>query len=53
MRRYEIRWVSLDPTLGREMTKTRPAVIVSLDVLNRTQETVATLRRTLVEMYGT
>ena len=40
MKRYEIRWVSLDPTLGREMTKTRPAVIVSLDVLNRTQETV-------------
>lgn len=40
MKRYEIRWVSLDPTLGREMTKTRPAVIVTLDVLNRTQETV-------------
>lgn len=40
MKRYEIRWVSLDPTRGAEMTKTRPAVIVSLDVLNRQLQTV-------------
>ncbi len=40
MRRYEIRWVSLDPTRGAEMAKTRPAVIVSLDVLNRQLQTV-------------
>lgn len=40
MRRYEIRWVALDPTRGSEMAKTRPAVIVSLDVLNRQLETV-------------
>jgi len=40
MKRYEIRWTSLDPTVGAEMAKTRPAVIVSLDVLNRNLETV-------------
>jgi mRNA interferase MazF len=40
MKRYEIRWVALDPTRGAEMAKTRPAVIVSLDVLNRVLPTV-------------
>ena len=35
MKRYEIRWTALDPTRGAEMAKTRPAVIVSLDALNR------------------
>jgi mRNA interferase MazF len=40
MKRYEIRWTALDPTLGAEMAKTRPAVIVSLDALNRRLQTV-------------
>jgi len=40
MKRYEIRWTALDPTRGAEMAKTRPAVIVSLDVLNRRLQTV-------------
>ena len=40
MKRYEIRWTTFDPTRGTEMAKTRPAVIVSLDVLNRRLETV-------------
>lgn len=40
MKRYEIRWTALDPTRGSEMAKTRPAVIVSLDVLNRHLDTV-------------
>ena len=40
MRRYEIRWASLDPARGAEMAKTRPAVIVSLDVLNERLQTV-------------
>ena len=35
MKRYEIRWTTLDPTRGAEMAKTRPSVIVSLDALNR------------------
>ncbi|MCJ7611967.1 MAG: type II toxin-antitoxin system PemK/MazF family toxin [Candidatus Aminicenantes bacterium] len=40
MMRYEIRWVALDPAEGEEMGKKRPAVIVSLDVLNEKLETV-------------
>jgi len=40
MKRYEIRWTTLDPTRGAEMAKTRPAVIVSLDALNRVLDTV-------------
>ena len=40
MKRYEIRWASLDPTQGAEMTKSRPVVIVSLDVLNEQLQTV-------------
>src|SRR5262245_55954027 len=40
MKRYEIRWTTLDPARGAEMAKTRPAVIVSLDSLNRLLPTV-------------
>ena len=39
-KRYEIHWVELDPTRGSELRKTRSAVIVSLDALNRALETV-------------
>lgn len=38
--RYDIHWVDLEPVRGSELRKTRPAVIVSLDVLNRALETV-------------
>jgi mRNA interferase MazF len=40
MKRYEVRWANLDPTTGAEMAKTRPVVIVSLDVLNERLQTV-------------
>ena len=40
MKRYEIRWARLDPIEGSEMGKTRPVVIVSLDVLNDKLRTV-------------
>ncbi|GIV65215.1 MAG: hypothetical protein KatS3mg046_475 [Bellilinea sp.] len=33
MRRGEVWLVNLDPTLGAEMRKTRPAVIVSSDLV--------------------
>lgn len=33
-RRGEIYWVALDPTLGAEIKKTRPAVVVSNDSCN-------------------
>lgn len=35
MRRGEIWWVEFDPAEGREIRKTRPAVIVSNDAANR------------------
>jgi mRNA interferase MazF len=40
MKRYEIRWAALDPAVGAEMAKSRPAVIVSLDALNARLERV-------------
>ena len=40
MKRYEIRWANLDPTMGAEMAKRRPVVIVSLDALNLRLQTV-------------
>ena len=40
MKRYEIRSADLDPVQGAEMTRTRPAVIVSLDALNQRLQTV-------------
>ena len=35
MKRGEIRWVEFDPSVGGEIRKTRPAVIVSNDAANR------------------
>ena len=40
MRRYHIVWAELDPVRGSEIAKTRPVVIVSLDVLNEVLATV-------------
>lgn len=34
MKRGEVWWVDFDPALGGEITKTRPAVIVSVDAAN-------------------
>ena len=39
-KRYDIHSVELDHTRGSELRKTRPAVIASVDVLNRALETV-------------
>ena len=33
-------WVDLDPTRGRELKKTRPAVVISQDELNAVLDTV-------------
>ena len=35
MKRGEVYWVAFDPTVGEEIRKTRPAVIVSRDSANR------------------
>ncbi|ROH89558.1 type II toxin-antitoxin system PemK/MazF family toxin [Stagnimonas aquatica] len=40
MQRGELWWVNLDPTLGSEIRKTRPCVILSVDALNRARRTV-------------
>ena len=40
MRRGEVHLVRLDPTLGREIKKTRPCVVVSPDELNQHLRTV-------------
>ncbi len=37
---FEIYWVNLDPTIGREIKKTRPCVIISPDELNQSLGTV-------------
>jgi mRNA interferase MazF len=40
VRRGDIWWVNLDPTRGREIRKTRPAVVITADALNRARRTV-------------
>jgi mRNA interferase MazF len=40
MKRFEVYLVALDPTLGSEIQKTRPCVIVSPDEMNRHLGTV-------------
>lgn len=37
---YGMYWVNLDPTIGKEMKKTRPCVVVSPDVMNVSLGTV-------------
>ncbi len=34
IKQYDIFWVNLDPTIGKEMKKTRPCVIISPDEMN-------------------
>lgn len=38
--RFDIWWANLDPTLGHEIRKTRPVLIISPDELNRHLGTV-------------
>jgi len=40
IKRGDIWWVSLDPTQGSEIKKTRPCVVLSHDTLNRLRRTV-------------
>lgn len=41
--RFDVVLVQLDPTVGREIKKTRPCVVVSPDELNRHLDTVIVL----------
>lgn len=40
MNRGQVWWADLDPTRGGEIRKSRPAVILSVDPLNRARRTV-------------
>lgn len=40
IKRFEIYYVNLDPTIGSEINKRRPCVIISTDDLNRSLNTV-------------
>ena len=40
LNQYEIVWVNLDPTMGVEMKKMRPCVIISPDEMNRNLRTL-------------
>ena len=40
VKRFEIYWVDLDSTIGSEMKKTRPAVIISPNEMNQTLSTL-------------
>ena len=51
MKRLEVYLVSLDPVKGAEMRKTRPAVIVSPDELNRHLATVTIVPLTSGRTY--
>lgn len=39
-RRGEVWWVRLDPTLGSEISKTRPCLVLSTNVVNERRRTV-------------
>lgn len=40
VRRGDVWWVNLDPSRGAEIQKTRPAVVLTADSLNRVRRTV-------------
>jgi mRNA interferase MazF len=40
VKQYDIYWVTLDPTVGKEINKTRPCVVISPDEMNNYIETV-------------
>ena len=40
IKQYAVHWINLDPTIGSEVSKTRPCVILSPDVMNQYIRTV-------------
>ncbi|HUW04068.1 MAG TPA: type II toxin-antitoxin system PemK/MazF family toxin [Acidimicrobiales bacterium] len=52
MRRGDVVWVDLDPSLGSEANKRRPAVVVSNDGANRTAASLGRGVITIVPVTG-
>ena len=52
MRRFDVWLIRLDPTVGSEIRKTRPAVIVSPDELNEHLNTVVVVPLTTGRAYA-
>ncbi|MDB5155892.1 MAG: type toxin-antitoxin system PemK/MazF family toxin [Mucilaginibacter sp.] len=54
VKQYGVYWINLDPTIGSEVSKTRPCIIISPDELNRFIRTViiAPLTHT-IKLYPT
>ncbi len=40
LKRYGVYWANLDPVIGSEISKTRPVVVVSDDMMNKNLQTV-------------
>jgi mRNA interferase MazF len=40
IKQYAVHWINLDPTMGGEVNKTRPCVIISPDEMNKYLRTV-------------
>ena len=49
--RFDVYWVNLDPSIGSEISKTRPCIIVSPEFMNNILNTVLIipLTRTLID----
>lgn len=50
IKRGEVYWVNLEPTIGAEIKKTRPALIVSNDINNVHAKTVTVLPMTTASL---
>jgi mRNA interferase MazF len=54
IKRFEVWLINLDPTLGREVQKTRPCLVISQDIANKHLETVTIIPLTsTVRSYST
>ena len=40
IKQYSVYWINLDPTIGSEVNKTRPCVIISPDEMNQNLRTI-------------
>ena len=44
VKQYEIFWINLDPTVGSEIQKTRPGVIITPDNMNNNIDTIIIIK---------